>query len=342
MSLTLHGRPARFEAGLTEVAPGVHAWLQPNGSWGESNAALVVGEGESLLVDTLWTPELTRRMLDAMAAITADAPIRRLVNTHADGDHCWGNRLLEGSEIVASRAAAEEMRALPPRTLGAFRTLAGALRAGGRLRLPGAAAGGYVTGMLAPFDFGEVELTAPTRTFDGSLSLAVGGRTVELIEVGPAHTLGDLVVWVPDTRTAIVADILFAGVTPVMWAGPAERWIAALDRVASLDPELVVPGHGPPAGMDEVRALRDYWTFVDERARSALGEGRSPYETARSIVTSPEFRSSPWCGWDHPERIVIGVHTIERHLSGAGHEVSPLARIRIFDEVARLSGELGG
>ena len=79
----------------------MHAWLQPNGALGESNACLVVGDGASLLVDTLWDPPLTRRMLAAMAPLTADAPIATLVNSHSDGDHWWGNQELAGAEIVA-------------------------------------------------------------------------------------------------------------------------------------------------------------------------------------------------------------------------------------------------
>jgi len=84
---SLFGRPAAFEGGLHEVAPHTFAWLQPNGDLGESNAGLVAGGGESLLVDTLWDVRLTRRMLDAMRTETAAAPITHLVNTHSDGDH---------------------------------------------------------------------------------------------------------------------------------------------------------------------------------------------------------------------------------------------------------------
>ena len=91
---TLAGAPARFPGGLREVAPRTWAWLQPNGGLGESNAGLVVGDGASLLVDTLWDERLTRRMLDAMAPALADAPLRRAFVTHPDGDHWWGNAAL--------------------------------------------------------------------------------------------------------------------------------------------------------------------------------------------------------------------------------------------------------
>ena len=80
-----------FELGLHEVADGVFAYLQPDGGWGWSNAGLLAGDWSSLLVDTLFDLRLTRRMLDAMDAVTGGRPIDIVVNPHANGDHCYGN-----------------------------------------------------------------------------------------------------------------------------------------------------------------------------------------------------------------------------------------------------------
>ncbi|MDH3707864.1 MAG: MBL fold metallo-hydrolase, partial [Acidimicrobiia bacterium] len=112
--MTLPRNDPAYQTGLVEVADGVHAWLQAGGGWGWSNAGVAVGEGESLLVDTLFDLRLTQTMLDAMAGLTAPAPIRTLVNTHANGDHCYGNELVTDAEIIASEAARAEMEALPP------------------------------------------------------------------------------------------------------------------------------------------------------------------------------------------------------------------------------------
>src|SRR5436305_12052286 len=117
MTLSLLGRAARYPAGLRDLGAGLYAWLQPNGELGESNAGLVVGDGESLLIDTLWDTRLTRRMLDAMRPHTADAPIRRPVNTPGDPDHCWGNQLLSDAEIGATRAGAQDMLGEDPARL---------------------------------------------------------------------------------------------------------------------------------------------------------------------------------------------------------------------------------
>src|SRR5271170_5908346 len=101
-----------FTKGLHELGNGCYAYLQPNGSWGWSNAGLVVDGDQSLLVDTLFDLKLTREMLEVMRRAQPRSAARSgtLVNTHSNGDHCFGNELVEGAEIIASKACAEEMR----------------------------------------------------------------------------------------------------------------------------------------------------------------------------------------------------------------------------------------
>jgi glyoxylase-like metal-dependent hydrolase (beta-lactamase superfamily II) len=311
--LSLLGQPARFRTGLSDLGGGLYAWLQPNGGLGESNAGLITGERESLLIDTLWDTRLTRRMLEAMAPHTAAAPIRRLINTHGDPDHCWGNQLLAGAEIIATRATEEDMRGEDPRRL---RLLARA----GRL-LPGGLSA--FARLLRPYDFSGIKLTPPTRTFDGVLELEVGGRSVELIELGPAHTPGDLIVHVPDERVVFAGDLLFVGVTPIMWVGPVENWLAALDRIIELGPRSVVPGHGPVTDLDGVRTMKSYWEFVVPAVRA----GRTATEIFRAL---PE----PFAGWDNPERIAVNAAIVAR---GGGPRVPERMRMRLLGEMGSLA-----
>jgi cyclase len=334
---TLFGDPERYAAGLTEVAPGVHAWLQPNGAWGEANAGLVVGEGQSLLVDTLWDLRLTRRMLDAMAPLVADAPIRTLVNTHGDGDHWWGNELVGAGEIVATdAAAAHEMKAVAPGAMVSLRRVGAVLE-----RVGQGASGRFLRGWTAPYEHRGITLTRPTRTFSGRLELDVGGRKVELIEVGPAHTHGDLIVHVPDARVVFAADVVFVGSTPVMWAGPLDGWLRALDTIEALEPEVVVPGHGPVTDVAGLAGVREYWTHLDAAAGPRLEAGMKPAAAAREIVLSPEYAAQPFADWDCPERAVINVHTLDRHRTGGSEPGTP-AVVRILAAVGRLAAELPG
>jgi cyclase len=342
MRLTLQGAEPRFEGGLHEVAPGCFAWLQPNGAWGEANAGLVVGEGSSLLIDTLWDQLLAREMLHAMEPHLAGAPVELVVNTHSDGDHWWGNAEAPAeADILTSQASLDTMREeAPPTALDRMRRLTGVTR-----HVPGVVPGGigpmgrYVSAMLAPFDFGGVTTRLPDRAFSGRSVEQVGGREVELIEVGPAHTPGDLVVFVPDARVVFAADILFLGSTPVMWQGPLENWLAALELLLGLEADVFVPGHGPVGGRAEIEQLRDYWNWLDAGVREAFERGLSAPEAARELAADPGFER--FRGWECPERMLISVTTLHRALDGKGPiPATPQGRAGVFREVARLQGEL--
>src|ERR1700730_5526814 len=104
-----------YTKGVHDLGTGCYAYLQPDGTWGWSNAGLVADSGESLLVDTLFDLKCTREMLSALrAAVPAASRIGTLVNTHANGDHTFGNQLVDGAQIIASRRCAEEMKERPP------------------------------------------------------------------------------------------------------------------------------------------------------------------------------------------------------------------------------------
>ena len=97
----------QFTKGLHDIGNDCYAYLQPDGGWGWSNAGLIVDGKENLLVDTLFDLRLTREMLDAMRdAVPAARSIRTLVNTHSNGDHTFGNQLVDGAEIITTKATA--------------------------------------------------------------------------------------------------------------------------------------------------------------------------------------------------------------------------------------------
>src|SRR5208282_738728 len=89
---------ANYDAGVRDFGNGCLAYLQPDGGWGLSNAGLVTDSGEALLVDTLFDLSHTRAMLDDFAR-ASPAKIRTVFNTHHNGDHWYGNELIEGAEV---------------------------------------------------------------------------------------------------------------------------------------------------------------------------------------------------------------------------------------------------
>ena len=285
---------------LHELGDACFAYLQAKGSWGWSNAGLVVGDGASLLVDTLFDLHLTAAMLQSMSSLTAVAPIATLLNTHANGDHCFGNQLVPGAEIVASLATATEMTEVPPAMLHALNNAPGEL-------------GALFRYFFGAFDFDGIDVRLPTRTFEGRLEVEVGGRMVELIEVGPAHTRGDTIAVVPDAKTVYTGDILFIGGTPIVWAGPLSNWVAACDLLLGMDVDTVVPGHGPITDKAGVAGVRDYLAFVDASVAQHHAAGDDAWEAARDIAREigarEEFR-----GLSEMGRITVNVDTAYRGL----------------------------
>jgi len=335
---------AEREPVLREVADGVHAYLQ-HGSWGFSNAGLVAGEGDALLVDTLYDLRLTGRMLAEMRRkIPVASRITTVVNTHANGDHCWGNQLVSGANIVSSKAAREEMKELSPGLMatlvGASRRIAAlgalprsALGLLGRLGIAraGALAEGaeFIVQCFGAFEFRGISLTPPTTTFSGRTSLAAGDRLVEVIEVGPAHTKGDAIVHLPKERVAFSGDILFVGSHPIIWEGPVENWIAACDRLLELDVDVIVPGHGPITDKEGVRRTKAYWERLVDASRRGHEAGASADEIARELLREA------WGGWGEAHRLVVNVDTICRALARDRSPRDPLVLMARMAQVER-------
>lgn len=286
-----------YAPGVHDLGSGCSAWLLPPGGWGQSNSGLVRGSGQSLLVDTHLDLAHTTEMLDGTASLRADHPIRSVVNTHADGDHWFGNQLVAGPEveIVASAAAAASMTQGTVEELSSLWELEGAV-------------GDYVRRYAGQFDPSGITAAPPTRTFAGELDLDVGGRPVRLVQVGPAHTPGDVLVHVPDAGVVFTGDILFIGSAPLVWQGPVSRCIAACDAVLDLEPDTVVPGHGPVTDRQGVLDVRDYLTHVLAEATRCFEAGLDVDEAVAAIDLAR------FAGLAEAERIAVNVGNVYEEL----------------------------
>ena len=310
-----------FTKGAHDLGGGAWGYLQPDGGWGWSNAGLIKDGEACLLVDTLFDERLTAEMLAALkdAAGVGAKDIATLVNTHANGDHTYGNRLVEHAEIIASAAGAAEMDEVPPAMLAMLAAQAPNM----------GALGTYFLEAFGRFDFAGVTFCPPNRTFSGTLDLRVGDTEVRLIEVGPAHTRGDVLVHMPGQRVVYTGDILFIDSTPIMWAGPVGNWLKALDLILEMDVDVIVPGHGPITDKAGVRRVRDYLAFIDAEARPRFEAGMSVEEAARDIPLGD------YEAWGEAERIAVNVDTLFREYRG---DETPANVMQLFTLMASLKG----
>lgn len=308
----------KFTKGLHDLGNGCHAYLQPDGSWGWSNAGLIVDSGQTLLVDTLFDLPSTSEMLKVMRdAVPASKNIRKLVNTHANGDHTFGNQLVADAEIIACRACAEEYAEAPPER-------AAARAASWRDLGEGGAFAHEI--MWSRFDYTGLVSTPPNKIFERNFQIVVGDKKIDLTHLGSAHTRGDILVHVPGDKTLFTGDLLFAGGHPVLWEGPVDNWIAICDHILGLDVDIIVPGHGPISEKAAVRELKAYLTHIRNEALRHYKDG-VPFEVAANKINLDEFS-----GWLDPERIIINVASLYREFSGSKAE---LDRMPLFAAMKR-------
>lgn len=315
---------------LTTSQDGAEAWAyEPAGdTWGWANCGLVADGGEALLIDTAYTPQLTEQMMARFAEEAPDAELKATVFSHSNGDHCWGAQAIAAAHpdvdfIATERSAWSMCREPGPEQVQALI----------RDSDPTSPMGRYMRANW-PFDFADITLVQPTTTFTGRHELTVGNTPVELIEVGPAHSHGDLIVHLPEQRIVFAGDVLFTGHHPVVWSGPIGNIIGALDLIRSLDPAVIVPGHGPISeGPNRWQALDDMTAYLEalhSHAAASSAVGRTPVEAAESL-TVPLFAR----GWLHPERTTIAMTAAYRSF---GSVVGPPDMVALVDACARFTG----
>lgn len=268
---------------LHEIVDGVHAWIQPDGTWWVNNAGAVTGSGGVLLIDTCATEDRTRRFLSAVAGATGEAPIRWALNTHQHGDHTYGNSLLPDSTVLIGHEAMREGLRVDPIIDGC-------------------------PPVWSPVpDWGEVTRRLPSLMLRSELTVHTGARQIELRHPGyAAHTPGDVVAWLPEERVLFSGDLLFHGLTPLVFTGSVDGALRSLDWLASFEPEHVIPGHGPLLGAaDPPRVLAEherYYRLVRDTAASGREAGLTPLEAAR------QCHLGEFADWADAERLVLNLH----------------------------------
>lgn len=301
---------------LIQLSPHVHACQQHRTGLGFSNSGLVTAGG-GLVVDTLYDLALTRQMARLYAEVHPELP-QRVVNTHHNGDHCWGNAVYADAEIIAHEGCARRFADVSPASLEAIRTMADPPP--------------HLVDLheeLAPFDFSDLDLVPPTTVISGDVRLDLDGVVVDLLWVGPAHTEGDLVVHLPEEGVVLMGDVLFHRCTPIGWEGSTDAWIAALARVEALEPEHVVPGHGPVCGVEGVAGARRYFEHVQAFARSCCEQGLTVLECCEQLDLGP------YAVWDEPWRLAANVHRVYRECEGISWD-GPVDAAAIMGDMSEL------
>ncbi|MBO0876306.1 MAG: MBL fold metallo-hydrolase [Pseudonocardia sp.] len=261
-----------------DVADGVVVFSSGAGTGGTSNSTVITGDaGAATVVDTLLLPSMAARIVAELDRRGATASL--VHDTHPHADHVGGNAAFPNARALAPPATAESVRRLaaePSLLAGLFPAYADEL-AGITLRVPEPATG---------------------------ISVRAG---VDVLVTGPAHSPADLAVTVGSCDVLVAGDLCFNQATPMALPGHADLagWAAALDDLIALGPRVVVPGHGPPGGIELLYTTR-YWV------RAVLAAATEAAEAGPDAVTrATPVDTGPVADWAAPQRTALAVAVAE-------------------------------
>ncbi|MBB5120677.1 beta-lactamase [Streptomyces eurocidicus] len=284
------------------LAPGVRAFIQPDGGWCLNNAGIVTGGGRTALIDTAATERRARLLRDAALAEGAAAPTA-VVNTHHHGDHTYGNFVFPEATVLGHAACRSE-------------TLAAGLQ---------------LHAIWPDVEYGGVTVAPPTVTYTEEMTLHLGDTEVRLIHPGPAHTVGDTIAWLPEQGVVFTGDLVFNGGTPFLLMGSLSGSLRSLEILRGLDATTVVPGHGRVTDPGVYDTLERYFRWVEELARDGRAAGRTPLEVARATDLG-EFAALR-----EGERLVANIHRAYAELDGLPLG-SPLDLPTVLGDMQTMNG----
>ena len=267
-----------------KLADGVYQAVGTGSIHVMSNALVLVGDDDVLVVDSHVTPAAARALLTAIKTLS-DKPVRHLINSHYHFDHAHGNQAFpEGIDIIGHEYTREKLlgNVLEENT---YRSFSSAVP-GQIADLKALAAQEDDPKLKAEFEeqlhvqedyleaLGEIVPTPPNMTLDKKMTLYQGDREIQLHFFGRAHTGGDVVVFLPKERLVFTGDLIYTTLS-YMGDGFVGEWPDTLEGLKALDFDIMLPGHGGPVqGKDRIdyfqAFLRDLWQRVGALKRQEL------------------------------------------------------------------------
>ena len=299
------------EAHLKQVGAGVHAWI---GEGGDSNAGVIETPRGLIVVDAQQSRALGEKLRGALKA-SFNAPIRAVVNTHHHLDHVAGNVAFADVPIIAHEKTLQALE----RELGPLDT--GGATAADTMAKARMFFGGNFGELVPEADrrwfFERVRgstplvVVPPSEVFADRMEFRLAADVLRMEYWGPAHCDGDIVIHVEKGGVIFLGDLFFNGRFP--WFGDCDLngWIAALERVQAMDIKTVVPGHGFPASLRELKRFRDLLDAVRAAVGRAVKANWSEDAAVRDIVLA-DYVSMP----RYKEWMPFNIRSAYRYLRG--------------------------
>ena len=154
-----------------------------------------------------------------------------------------------------------------------------------------------------------VQPALPTTTFEDRMTLRYGDTEIQLLHHGPAHTLGDALVYFPASKVLFAGDLAFFYAMPLC-RGDMANWVRVCDIIRDMSVETIIPGHGPVGGKQELEDMREYLDFMVTKTRECFEGGLTQEEAAKAI------NIGDWAKWPEAERKEMNIATLYNTFEG--------------------------
>lgn len=191
--------------------------------------------------------------------------IKYVINNEHHRDHAAGSRWMGGT-LVASEGTRQGIAQL---TLDSLE---------GQLK--------WLAPDALPLDK-DFYYRLPDITFTGSLTLYLGNHSFHIFDT-PGHTATMTAVYVPEERVVFTSDNVI-GNMPVMFEATPDGWLESLDKIEKLDVDIIVRGHGPVCGKDQIEVMRDKVNFFINAVKEGIDKGWGPKEIVENVPFGEKF-----------------------------------------------------
>ena len=239
---------------LVKITDNIYSYVDaekptPATSYG-ANAGIVVGEEAVLVIDTLISSKEAKKFINDIKEVTGK-PVRYVVNTHYHLDHSLGNSEFKklGANIISQSNCKSKMEETQETNIKNAKDYG-----------------------LTENDMEGTVIAYPDITFSEEMEVDLGGLKVKLIYVTHSHTTGSAIIYIPARKTLFTGDILFTDFHPYMADGNIDGWIRTLDYILTLNPDYIIPGHGPVSGNKEIKDMKQYLIAFDKNAKKLANE----------------------------------------------------------------------
>ena len=256
---------------LSQVS--AHAWTIK----GSPNIGIVVGERATLVVDNGLGSKNGRIVSDIAMSLSPKTNKLYLTTTHYHAEHATGDGGFPPETIlVRPRVQQTELEAEGQKLIDLFSNRSEEDRA-----------------LLADYHY-----LKPTILFDSDYRLDLGGVSVRLMWFGPAHTKGDALILVEPDSVLFSGDVVQNKTGPYFYCGECtpKSWLAVVDKVASLNPKIVVPDHTPPGDTSLIAQQRAFMADIQSRAMALKAEGKSAEEAGKIVTGEFQTKYKGWTG----------------------------------------------